>query len=582
MNRVNRIVHSGLVCGLMLLSAVATRAQQTDSTRADELVRMALDRYDQAQTTAPPVAPLPSGTDIEPPQASLTVDEAVKLALDRNLDIAVERLNPQTFDLTVAGLEASYRPAFNSTLAQNSAVQLPTSQLIGGQAVSNDISTYNFGLAQNLRWGGGTVAVGWNNRKLDSSSSFNTFNPQYNSTFAAALTQPLLRGRSVDTVRNQLVVTKLNRDISEVQLRSTITNTLANVRNSYWDLAYTIAALKVARQSLELAEKLVEDNKTRVEVGTMAPIDIVQAEAEAATRRQTLAQAEADWRTAQLALKQLIVGSTEDPMWKATIDPVDRPTFDPAPIDLEAAIRRALDQRTDLIEIRKQLNINDANINLLRNLSLPGMDVIASYGLQGIGGTRFIRSSVVGSPVVGTIPGGYLDALRAVSGRDFPNWALQLNINYPIGTSTADAAYARARVQKSQSLAQTRAVELQVATEVTNAALQIESNLKRVDASRAARELAEKRLEAEQSKFEVGMSTNFFVVQAQRDLADAQGTALRTLLDYQKSVVDFERLQQTSLTRAGITLVGGGIASGTGGATTRTTGTVGGGGGGNQ
>ena len=475
---------------------------------------------------------------------SLTLDDAVSLALEKNLDIAVERLNPQTFDLSIAAARASYRPLFSSTLGQNNQVALPTSQLIGGQRVVNDTLTYNLGLSQNSPWGGGTFNVTWNNRKLDSSSSFNTFNPQYSSTLSGIFIQPLLRGRSIDANRTQLLLSRINRDIADVQLRNTVTNTLADVRNAYWDLVYALQATDVARESLQLAEKLVDDNRVRVEVGTMAEIDVVQAEAEAATRRQTVAQTEATWRTAELALKRMIVSGTEDPLWQARIDPTDRPSFNASPVDIAAAVRRALDQRTDLVQSRRELEVTDTNIRFLRNQSLPGADVLGSYGLQGIGGTRFIRDGGLGSPILQTIPGGYNNALSAITNRDFPQWNLQLTLSYPIGTSAADANYARSRVQRNQRLAEIRALELQVATEVTNAALQLESNVKRLDAAMAARELANKRLEAEQSKFEVGISTNFFVVQAQRDLSDAQNVELRALADYRKSLVEFERVQE--------------------------------------
>jgi outer membrane protein TolC len=489
-------------------------------------------------------------------------------------------LTPQTFDFTLAALHGVYRPTLNTGLAQNNAVQLPTSQLVGGQRVATDLSTFNASVAQNIPWWGGAFSLGWNNRRQESSNAFNTFNPQYNSTLTAILTQPLLRGRSTDPNRSQLIVTSLNRDISEVQLRATITNTVAAVRNAYWELAYARAAVKVFRQSLELAEKLVEDNKTRVEIGTMAEIDIIQAQSEAAARRQTLVQAEAQVSTADLTLKRLIVGGTEDPLWKPQLVPSDRPVFQPAPVDLESAIRNALDKRTDLVEIRKQLQINDTTLTLLHNQTLPAADVTATYGLQGIGGTQFIRGSGLGSPIIATVPGGYGDALSALTGRDFPSWSLQLNISYPLGKSTAEAAYARARVQRSQSVAESKALELQVATEVTNAALQVSSNTTAYQAAAAARELAQKRLEAEESKFEVGMSTNFFVVQAQRDLADAQTTELRTLLDYAKSVVEFERSQEASLSNGGITLVSGASGSAIGSGRPVTTTTTGGGTGG--
>jgi outer membrane protein TolC len=236
---------------------------------------------------------------------------------------------------------------------------------------------------------------------------------------------------------------------------------------------------------------------------------------------------------------------------------------------VDAAVRRALAERTDVTQAKQQLEINDTNLTLLRDQTLPALDLTASYGLSGIGGTQFVRSGL-GGDVTQVVEGGYWRALQTLRALDAPTWNLSVSLSYPIGTSSSDANLARARVQVRQAQAQIKSLELQIATEVTNIALTLQSNAERVQAARAARELAEKRLEAENSKFEVGMSTNYFVVQAQRDLADAQNIELRALLDYNKSLVDFDRVQHTSLSRANITLVSGG-GGGTTTTTTRTT-----------
>jgi outer membrane protein TolC len=428
--------------------------------------------------------------------------------------------------------------------------------LNGGNIVQNDTTDYNAGIAQALPWGGGLVNFQFNNRKQVTSNIFANFNPTFTSNFNVIYSQPLLRGLFIDNNRQQLRVTALNREISEIQLRGTIATTLSDVRNAYSELLYSIDAVEVARGSLMQADKLVEDNRTRVEIGTMAPLDVVQAEAEAATRRQALAQAEATWRTAELALKRLIVSGTDDPLWRSSINPVDRPVFAPEPLDVEGAVRRALENRTDLEQARRQIQANDTTLRFMRNEMLPDLALTTSYGAQGLGGTQFIRQgSGLGSSVVGTIPGGYADALRTLSGINYPTWTVQLNMSYPLGTSPAQANYARARIQLAQSTAQLRALELQVATEVTNAALQVENGLKRYEAATVARELAITRLQAEQSRFEVGLSTNFFVVQAQRDLATAQNSELRALLDYRRSIVDYQRAQEAPGAR------GGGIAA---------------------
>jgi outer membrane protein TolC len=541
---------------LLAQTSQSDKAKTSTDHRIDEIVRQAAERF--AAGGDVPVATAQAGAPF-----NVSLDDAVKLALEHNLDIQVERLNPQTFDFALAALQSSFLPSFTSAFTNNNTVTFPSSQLTTrASTLTTDTAFWNTGLTQSLKWGGSSYAVGFNNRRQDSSAEFNSRNPSYSSSLNFAFVQPILRGFKTDGVRSQLKVTQINQDISEVQLKATITNTLSNVRNAYWDYLFSIQAVEVAKQSLALADKLVDDNKTRVEIGTMAPIDVVQAEAEAATRRQTLAQVEATMRTAELALKRLIVGGTEDPIWRATLTPTDRPDFRPEHVDIEGAVRKALENRTDLDQARKTLESNDVTVDGLRNATLPALDLSLNYGLSGIGGPTFIRNGL-GGTISQTIPGGYNQALSNITNFDAPNWSFAFNLSYPIGTSAADAGVARARLQIQQTQAQIRQLELNVATEVTNTALLVESNLKRVEAASAARELAQRRLEAEQSKFEVGMSTNYFVVQAQRDLRDAQNTELRTLLDYRKSLVDFERVQETSLSRSGVTVVAGSGVSNT-------------------
>jgi outer membrane protein TolC len=323
---------------------------------------------------------------------------------------------------------------------------------------------------------------------------------------------------------------------------------------------FAVQSVDVAKQSLDLANKQVEDNQTRVQVGTMAPIDVVQAQAQAASSLQNLVVAQANMRTSELALKRLIVNGTQDPNWNATIDPVDRPDFRPEAIDLDAAIRRALSQRTDLAIAQKDVQANDVTLKYLSDQTRPQADLQANYGLSGIGGTQLIREGTgVGAatnPVTGTIPGGYGDSLASLWRGSYPRWTVQLNFSYPLGLSSQQAAVARARVQLNQVQAQLKQIELQVATELTNQAITIRSNAERVQAAQAARELAQKQLDAENSKFAVGMSTNYFVITAQNQLATAQNNELQAILNYRKSLVDFDRLQQTTLQSLNITVVG--------------------------
>jgi outer membrane protein len=562
--------------GIVVIVGGSTPAvAQTTDARIQELIRAAAERIGAGQAATAEPKQVPPGA----PGAvvHMSLDDAVKLALDRNLDIAVQRLNPQTFDFSIASLQAAYKPALTSQVASQSVVNPPTNTLQGvpggALGITNSTATGNAGFTQNLRWGGGGYALTLNNNRQVTNSTTSTLNPAYNTTYSAQYTQPILRGFKIDATRQSIVVTKLNQDISETQLQASIINTLSNVRNAYWDFVYAIQAVDVARESLDLATKLVQDNQTRVEVGTMAPIDVVQAQSEQATRKQTLVQAEATRRTTELALKRLIVAGTQDPNWEPSIDPTDRPEFRPEPIDVAAAVRRALSARTDLTIAHKNLEVNDVTVKLLRNQLLPQADVVARYGIVGRGGTQITRSGTgLGagqSAITNTIPGGFSDAFSTMFGNDYPTWNLTLNLSYPLGTSSAEANLARARVQQSQVEAQLKQIELQVATDVTNAAIQSQTTAEAVQAAQAARELAQKKLEAEQSKFEVGMSTNYFVVQAQRDLRDTQNSELRAVLNYRKALVELERLQQTTLSNLGITVI-----NAAGGAAGRGTGTI--------
>ena len=487
----------------------------------------------------------------------LTLDDAIQRALERNLDIAVERINPQVFDLTLAQQEAFYRPTVGFNVDAASRTNPSATQLDGGRITNTDTSNFDLNIDQPVKWGGGTLVVGFDNNRQETNNAFSSFNPSYRSVFLSQYSQPLLRGFRTDNSRTQIQVTQINRDISDIDLRQTITNTVADVENAYWELLYSVGSVAVQQQALDLAEQLVGDNRARVEIGTLAPIDVVQSQAEAAARRQTLAQAQQALRTAELTLKRLIVGGTQDELWTAEINPVDQPRLNQPPIDIPSAVGNALGQRTDLSRAQRQQDINQLNVRSLRDNTLPALDLVGTYQLQGQGGDLLIRD-FLGGEAADIIPGGYGDAINQLVDARFPVWSVGIQMSYPIGTSSDDAALERARLQVRQTDAQLRQLELNVATEVTNAALQIESIRERIDAATASRELAEQQLSAEESKFEVGMSTNFFVVQAQRDLATAQDAELRAILDYQKALVEFERLQQTSFSRTGISIVGGG------------------------
>jgi outer membrane protein len=547
-----------LTAAIALSGFASSAYAQVSESRIRELIKQAADPNSRLQTPAT-VPPANGDTRQVVP---LSLDDAVKFALDRNLDIAVQRLNPEINDIAYASLKSVYHPSLTSLLSTASTTNPSTSTISGGgtagAAIITGATNFNGGLAQSIPWGGGSATVQLNNTKNTTSSLNTLFNPTYSPNWSGSYVQPLFRNFTIDATRRSLRVTKINRDISDVQLRATITNTLSNVRNAYWDYVFAVQSVDVARQSVALATQLVKDNQTRVEVGTMAPIDVVQAQSQAATQQQLLVTAIGSMRTAELALKRLIVGGTQDPNWSVRLDPTDRPDFRAEPIDVEAAVRRALSERTDLQIALKNIEANDVTLKYLVDQMRPQADLSATYGLVGLGGSQYTydpTATGVNRIPIGSIPGGYSDALSTLFHSQYPRWTVALNLSYPLGVSSQQASVARARVQLNQVQAQTKQIELQVATDVTNAAINVQSGVERVQAAQAARELAQKTLEAEQSKFEVGMSTNYNVILAQRDLATAQSNELQSVLNYRKALVELERTQQTTLTNLGITVL---------------------------
>jgi outer membrane protein TolC len=564
------IAAAGLIAAL---SAPATAQERDKDAVSAAHVR---DLIQQAQQQIQPVPPVEGRTAFATagPRVDLSLQDVTQRALERNIDIAVARITPRLSDFALAALEANYRPNLTSTVANRDISQATNNQTQGSTTGSLNTKTQSWqgGFAQNMKWHGASWSLGWQNTRIDSSNLFATRNPTYNSSLTASYVQPLLRGFRIDSTRAALQTTKIGQESDEIALNATIALTVANARNAYWDLVYAIQAVDVAQQSLDLASKLVTDNQARVEIGTLAPIDVVSAQAEQATRRQTLVQAEAAVRTSELALKRLIVSGTDDPVWNSSLNPTDRPPSTSEAIDLEAAVTRALAERTDLQQAKKTLQINDVNLRNLVDLTRPQLDFSASYGLAGIGGTQFVRSGLGGN-ISDRIPSNYFDALSTLGRFNFPQWNVQMNFALPLGVSSAEANVARAKLQVDQTQANLKALELTVATDVTSAFISVQTGLEAVQAAAAARELAQKRLEAAQSKFEVGMTTNYEVVQAQRDLQDAQNTELRAILNYRKALVTFEQVQTVSPSRGNITTISAGGGGGGATAATSTTGT---------
>jgi outer membrane protein TolC len=504
---------------------------------------------EQTPAPQPPAPQATAQTPVPGTELSLTADEAVRMALENNLGIQASRLSPEVQALALAQTRANYTPALFSNTTKNSNSNPPSNFLAGNDFLTTEGVRSNVGVQQQMKWGGGRYSASLDGARNTTSDPTDPFDPRLSSSFNFNYTQPLLRNFTIDAVRQQLLVGQKQQEIVDVQLQQQITQTGRRARLAYFDLVGAISQLAVARESLKLSQQLLKDNQTKVEVGTMAPIDITEAEAEVARNEEGVIVAEARIKTIEDNLRTIIMNPSQPDFWTTRLVPSEQPVLTPQPVDLDGAIRAALSNRTDIAQARKQLEQTDVTIRYAKNQRLPNVDAVVNYGLAGVGGTRTIYEVTPdGFPVpVGTAQRSFSDALRDVFGNEFKTWSVQLQISYPIGTSQAEAGLAQARVQRQQDVTSLQQLEMLVATQVREAARSVETSLRRVEATRKARELAQRRYEAEQKRMSVGLSTTFQLFQAQRDLSSAQASEVTAVIDYNRALVNLQAVQSVPL-----------------------------------
>jgi outer membrane protein len=495
----------------------------------------------QAQPPAAgtPAAVAPLRQAAVPQGTPLAIEEAVKMALENNLGIQIEKLNPQIQVLGVSRARGVYAPALVSGFSRGSSTSPPTdfnTSGAGDTLSTNSNFSSNGGLQQQTKWGG-NYSVVFDGSKFTSNAINSVFNPQLGSGLNANITQPLLRNFKIDGLRLSLYQAKNQLQTADLQLQQRITQTGRNVRAAYYQLVGAIAGLEVAEGSLDLSRQQLKNNETRVEVGTMAPIDIVAAKAEVASNEENVIIQQSNIESAQDQLRALVMNPSQPGFWSARFAPSEQPVLAPKAIDVDAAIKNALANRTDILEFKKGMELTDLNLKYAANQRLPAVDLNARYGLTGVAGTQLLEDRV------SVATRSFFDAVRDVFANDFRTWRFAINVSYPIGTSSADAAYAQARLQKQQEQTTLANLELAVTQSVRDAGRRVSTNLKRVEATRKAREFAEERLAADEKRFTVGLATTFELVQAQRDLSRAKQSELNATIDYNQSLVDFEAVQ---------------------------------------
>jgi outer membrane protein len=502
----------------------------------------------------------------------ITADEVARMSAANNPDLVAGGYEPRISAERLAQARAAYLPTLTSGVQRNVQQSPPSSIFLGNQGTRTDAWSGNVGLGQRLPWGGGTYSFGWNSLRSNASSSLSNFNPSVTASLQAIASQPLLRDFKIDALRAQIATAERNQKIADIGLEELGITLAAGAERAYWNLVLARAAVAVQQRSLDLSLELERNNRARVDVGQSPPLDLVSARAEVAQRRESLIVAQTQVRQAEDQLRLLILDPKRPDFWFVRLEPADMvPPVGPPP-DVDAAVRNALRQRTDLQRTQRQIENTETALSLAKNASLPDLRLQATYLTNGLGGTELLRTGGFPGTIVGQQFVAFGDVLRQLFAANYPTWTIGFTLSYPLGRSADQSALARTALERDQSVARLRSSELKVVREVRQAAMQLEQNRQRIDTTRLGRELSEQRLDAEQKRFEVGMSTNFNVIQAQRDLAVARNNELQAQLDYQLALITYETVQRVGgVTQGSSTTPAVTIPTGATGATSATT-----------
>jgi outer membrane protein len=493
-----------------------------------------------AVTFAQTTQPAPAG-----PVLQLSMKQAEQMALESNLGLKGDRLGPDIASENLAAARSAFLPAVSSQFSRGSSESATSSVFEAG---SSTLTTKNLGgssrVQQTLPWYGSFYSVSFNVGRTESTDLYSRFNPRLSSSLQVQFVQPLWAGFKTDNARFNVKSAERTRSIADIQLEQQMVVMRFRVQNAYLNLVGAIENLKVSQQNLEMARESLRNNKSRVEVGTQAPIIIIQAEAEVASNEENVIIGESQVSTAGDALRALIFDPARPDYWQVNIEPTDSIQPQATEVNVEAAIANALANRSDLIIVKRQMEVQDLNINLLQNQVNPSVNLVGSYSASGTGGTLNNFSDGFPPVLESSVQRGLAATLADSFKNNLPTWSVAVNASYPLGKSSVEAGLARARLEKQRSEIDLREAELQIATEVRDAGRQVTTNAKRVQVTQVARDAAQRQLEAEQRRFDLGLSSTFELQSRQRDLAQAKVRELRALIDYTRALSTFETIQK--------------------------------------
>ncbi|MFN2417163.1 MAG: TolC family protein [Pyrinomonadaceae bacterium] len=543
-----------------------------------------------------PVPPLPSlvrigvtGTDT----LSLTLNEAIRRALENNNEIEIARADVRLAEQQLISLRGIFDPVFTYTPEINNSVR-PVTNIFGGAGSGGTVSTTDFlnnvSINKQVGRGGGNFTYFFNNTRETTSATNTSLNPFFSSAQGIQFTQPLWRDRSIDRNRQQIRIQRKRLEQTDADFRLRTISIISQVQRAYWELVFALRNEQNQVANVNLARENFRRTEASVAAGASAPLQRAEIETELSTRESSLLIANQQVTVAENTLKNLLIKDALSPEWSKAIVPTDQPSFDETPVSLEVSLKEARESRPEMRRLRLEEEVNDINLQYFRNQTKPRIDLVGTFQTNGLAGTvNPALTSTEASPLIDvngpgassfllrqinelrrnallnlgdvvvpvvepspvTLPsqfiGGYGQTLQNLFSFNTRQIVVGATIQFPFKNRTAQANLAYAKIQREQLAASTRSQEQTIEVEVRNSVQAVETARRRVLAARAALRSAEEQLAGERRLYQVGRSTTFLLFQRENALVNAQNQELQAQTDYNKALADLQRATSTTL-----------------------------------
>jgi len=485
----------------------------------------------------------------------LSLNQCISQGLKKNLGLNVEILKYKENQQNLISSYGLLIPQLDLQFSQRRTKSPSSSFLEGAEITRTDTDTYNLQLSQKIPTGA-DFSLNLQSSKTKTNNRFYGFNPSYSTRLTLNFTQPLLKGFGATVTKREILIAANNKKAALFALKQKVTDIVYSIEEAYWNLVYARLNLKVKEEALRLAKDLLRKNEKQVEVGTLAPIEIMAAKAEVASRESEIIQAKAAIEQAEDNLKKLLNIVEYEKNWDYRIEPIDTPKteVDFTIPNLNEAIEIAKNNNPLLKQQELTFKNNEINLKVAKNQMLPTLNLQASYWTTGLSGDRILYSNndFFRGEIIGIIKGKPADSLRDALKSIYNNWSISLNLKIPLSNSALKAQYAAAKIQYEKALLQIKNSEQGIIQEIRNAIREVESSLKMVHATRIARELAKSKLDAEIKKLSTGLSTNYQVIQYQKDYEQSKSSEVKAVIDLNIAVLKFKKALGTLLEDYGI------------------------------